>query len=152
MLSYSIRGASALVWDSAWVTNDGTQWTVTIPAASTAPIAAGTYVVERHYTLSGARYTDSLPSLEVKPNAATAAAGALQSFNEKMLAALKSLLYPTSGVVSDVETYQIHSRAITKMDRLELQEWYDIYASRCAREKRGGKNAPIMIGFGDARE
>jgi hypothetical protein len=149
-LSYSIRGASALAWLTSYVTDDGTLWTVTIPATITAPITAGSYVVERHYTLSGARYTDSLPSLEVKANAATAAAGALQSFNEKMLAALASLLYGT-GTISDVESYQIHSRSITKMSRLDLQKWYDIYLSRVSIEKRSGKHAPIMIGFGNAR-
>ncbi len=150
-LSYSIRGASALTWSPSWVTTDGRQWTVTIPSTATAPLAAGTYAVQRHYTRSGARYTNSLPALEVKPNAATAAAGALQSFNEKMLAALASLLYPASGVISDVESYQIQSRAITKMNRLELQKWYDIYAARVRREKNGGRNPSIRIAFGNAR-
>lgn len=151
VLSYSVRGASALTWDPAWLAHDGAVWTVTIPATATAPLAAGSYVVERHYTLAGARYTDQLPALEIKPDAATAAAGALQSFNEKMLAALRSLLYPASGVISDVESYQIHNRAITKMNRLELQKWYDIYAQRCAREKNGGRNPTIRIAFGNAR-
>lgn len=142
---------SALTWDAAWLSDDGTTWTVTIPAASTATLTAGSYVVERHYTLAGNRYTDTLPRLEVKPNAATAIAGSLQSFNEKMLAALQSLLYPASGAVSDVESYQIHGRAITKMNRLDLQKWYDHYLSLVTREKNGGKLAPVTIAFGNAR-
>jgi hypothetical protein len=150
-LSYSIRGVSSLAWDTTYVTNDGTLWTVTIPATVTAALAQGSYVVERHYTLAGARYTDPLPSLEVKPDAATASVGALQSFNEKMLAALKSLLYPASGAVSDVDSYTIHSRQITKMSRLDLQKWYDIYLARVTREKNGGRNASIRIAFGQAR-
>jgi hypothetical protein len=151
VLSYSIRGASALTWDPSWVTNDGSLWTVTIPAASTASLTAGSYAVERHYALAGARYTETLARLEVKPDGATAAAGALQSINEKMLAALASLLYPASAAVSDVESYTIHSRQITKMSRLDLQKWYDIYASRVRREKNGGRNPAIHIAFGHAR-
>lgn len=150
VLSYSIRGASAPVWDAAYVTDDGQQWTVTIPAAITAAISAGSYTFERHYALSGARYTDRLPRLDVEADAATAASGALQTFEEKMLAALKSLLYGT-GTVSDVEAYQIHGRAITKMKRLELQKWIDIYQSRVNRQQNGGRNASIRMGFGAAR-
>lgn len=149
-LSYSFRGISAPAWSTAYVTNDGQQWTVTIPATITAAITAGVYVVERHYTLSAQRYTSRLHSLEVAPNAATAAAGVLQTFNEKMLAALQSLLYGT-GAISDVESYQIHGRAITKMNRLDLQKWYDIYAGRVLREQNGGRNPSIRIAFGNAR-
>ncbi len=151
VLSYSIRGFSSLAWSPAYVTNDGQQWTVTIPATVTAAIVAGAYVVERHYTLAGARYTTQLPVLDVTPDAATAVAGALQSFNAKMFAALRSLLYPADGVISDVQSYQIHNRAITKMSRLELQKWYDLYASRVALEANGGRNPSVRIAFGRAR-
>ena len=154
-LSYSIRGASALTWSASWVTDDGALWTVAIPAASTASITAGAYVFERHYTGSGTyagqRFTVELDRLDVDADAATAAAGTLQSLNEKMLAALASLLYPSSGVVSDVDSYQIHGRAITKMSRLDLQKWYDIYAARVKREQSGGRNPSIRIAFGNAR-
>jgi hypothetical protein len=155
VLSYSIRGASAPVWDTSWVTDDGSIWTVVIPAASTASVTAGSYTFERHYTGSGTyagrRYSVQLPRLDVEANAETAAAGALQTFEEKMLAALKSLLYPSSGTVSDVESYQIHGRAITKMKRLELQRWYDDYAQRVARQQNAGRGITHRIAFGHAR-
>jgi hypothetical protein len=154
-LSYSIRGVSAPAWSTAYVTDDGTLWTVVFPATITAGITAGSYTFERHYTGSGAyagqRFTVQLPRLEVVVNAAAAAAGALQSLNEKMLAAIASLLYPASGTVSDVASYTIHSRQITRMNKLELEKWYGLYAQRVKREKNGGRNAAIHIALGHAR-
>jgi hypothetical protein len=150
VLSYSIRGSSALAWDASWVTNDGFKWTVEIPPAATASIAAGTYRVERHYAANGQRWTAPLSRLDVAPDAATAAAGALQSDNEKMLAALWTLLYG-NGTLSDVESYQIHGRQLMRMKKLELQKWYDIYRGRVRREQNGGQNPAIRIQFGHAR-
>jgi hypothetical protein len=150
VLSYSIRGASALTWNTAWVTNDGRLWTVAIPTASTAPLTAGTYRFERHYAANGQRWTTSLRTLEIVADAATAVAGALQSDNEKMLAALWTLLYG-NGTVSDVESYQIHGRQLVRMKKLELQKWYDVYRGRVRREQNGGQNPAIRIAFGHAR-
>ena len=150
-LSYSIRGASAPAWDIAWVSDDGHQWTAAIPATSTAALIAGTYTFERHYTLSGDRRTVPLPSLDILPNAATAAAGDLQSDDEKMLAAIWALLYNSGNGVTDVESYQIHGRQLIRMKRLELQQWYDTIKRRVERAKNGGQNPAIRIAFGRAR-
>jgi hypothetical protein len=151
VLSYSIRGPSALTWDATWVANDGTKWTVTIPAASTAPLIAGVYIVERHYTLSAQRYTDRLPKLEVAVNAAAVTNGSLQSEAEIYVAALKAVLYPSGAAIPDVVQYVIHGRQLQKNPRAELLKELRQWEAVVRRERNGGRNPAIRIAFGRAR-
>ncbi len=62
-----------------------------------------------------------------------------------MLAKLESVL--TNRADSDVESYTIGSRSITKIPLNELMTWRDHYRSEVAREDAGGRTPTLKVRF-----
>ena len=146
-LSYAIVPRSSvsqvpLAWDAGWVTNDGSEYTVTIPAAATATLVAGGWELVGYLTLAGRRDT-VLPRqvLLVQPNLATAAAGSDVFHAEIMLglveAELKARLSGTAGSAHD--SYQIGGRAINKMSVKELRQYRAALKAEVAMKRGGGQ-------------
>lgn len=62
-----------------------------------------------------------------------------------MLAKIESIL--TNRADSDVESYTIGSRSITKIPLNELITWRDHYRSEIAREESGGRTPTLRVRF-----
>jgi hypothetical protein len=120
VLSYALLGAEKLVWSSGWVTDDGNTYTVTIPAASTSPLAAGTYELTRFYTLALVRDSVVLPSVAILANPANVAAGASRAaVIEQRIAVLQATLdgRATDGMMG----YTVNGRQVQYLSPRELR-------------------------------
>lgn len=148
-LTYYLRGVGSI--DVVAVADvDGEGYSVTVPAATTAPYLAGKYeFIARVSNVGLENYTVDSGVVEILPNAALAAAGALQSHAEQMVALLKSeikaRLSGTAGTAH--ESYTIEGRAIQKLDLDELYALLNKYRAELAREKNGGRLPPVTIRF-----
>lgn len=118
----------------------GADFLMTIPAASSAALASGSYHWEERASKAGEIFTVASGSVSVTPNLATAAAGALQSWEEKALVAIDAVL--AGNITSDIESYQIGTssgqRAVTKIPKKELLTIRSQLAAAVARQKHGG--------------
>src|SRR5690242_4011569 len=79
-LSYALVSTSSatqapLTWSTGYVTNDGAEYTVTIPASVTAGFVAGGYRLVAYLTLAAVRHTVCDDHILVQPNVATLPAG-----------------------------------------------------------------------------
>lgn len=121
-LSYAINGVGKLAWSASYVASSGTDHTVTIPAANTADLPPGTYEFFRVWTGSGGTagqvYTEALPRLAVLANPQTAGAGDRQSWEEKTLAVIETVL--SGRITDDIAMYQIGGRTVSKIPFNEL--------------------------------
>jgi hypothetical protein len=126
------------------------EYTFTIAATSTVGILVGQYAWEIRASLSGAVYTAYTGRTEVTANLGVLTATDSRSWTEKMIAVLESLLYG-SGTIPEIESYQIHGRALTKMSRAELFSWLKQLRGELSAQSGGGKKPAIRTYFGDAR-
>jgi hypothetical protein len=123
-LSYAIAGKSALVWNSGWVTNDGSTFTVIVPFATTGALEAGRYEVTRIWTgsgtYSGVKYFERLDPLTIMPDASTAMPGDRTTFAEINLAYVEAAISARlSG--DEPEEYTIGGRSVRKMTLADLK-------------------------------
>lgn len=135
---------------SAAGTGANGEYTFTIAATSTDDILVGQYRWEIRASLAGAIYPAYSGRLEVTPNLAVLTATDSRSWTEKMIAAIETLLYG-GGTIPEVESYQIHGRAITKMSRNELFDWLQQLRGELNAQAGGGKKPAIRAYFGNAR-
>jgi hypothetical protein len=126
------------------------EYTFTIAATSTDDIRVGQYAWEIRASLSGAVYTAYTGRTEVTANLGVLTATDSRSWTEKMIAVLESLLYG-SGTIPEIESYQIHGRALTKMGRAELFSWLKQLRGELSAQSGGGKKPAIRTYFGNAR-
>ena len=131
-------------------TGSGSEYTFTIAATSTDDILVGAYTWEIRASLAGAVYPAYSGRLEVTRNSATLYNTDARTWTEKMIVALESLLYG-SGTIPEIESYQIHGRALTKMSRKELFDWLRQLRGEQATTSGGGKKPPILTYFGARR-
>jgi hypothetical protein len=121
-LSYAVAGVGVLKWDPDWVTDDGSRWTVTVPATATAGLAAGRYewqaIVAGGGGYASQRHTPLRGVLDVQPNPEWAGPGDRQAWAERTLAAVEAVL--EGRVTADVQAYQIGSRSVTSIPMAEL--------------------------------
>lgn len=153
-LSYAIRGASVLTWSPTWVTDDGSTWTVLIPAASTAALAAGAYDWAAYVTSGANKYVAASGVLRVLPDLETASAGDRQAHAEKMVALIEAelerrLTGVASGGTGGIESYSIGGRAVTRMSAAELRQLLGQYRAelKALRRASEGWPAPTRIQF-----
>lgn len=144
VLSYALHvGAEKLTWDAAYATDDGNEWTVTLPDNITAGFTNTEPVVGRlvaSVELGGERYTVRSASVVVLPNFAALAAGAATSEDEEVLAALKALR--TAWLAGDGATYQSlavdgHTVLFRSLD--EIETWIAKYQRKVDTRTRGGR-------------
>ena len=138
-LSYAIQGVQAITWDAAWVTNDGSTFTVSIPKSATG-VTSGRYAWAAFVTgTDGKRYTAEEGAFWVEPDLATVTTGSQQAHAEKMVAAiqteLENRINPTSVSAGrgTVEKYTVHGRSIEILPTPELRALLGYYRSELAR-------------------
>jgi hypothetical protein len=68
-----------------------------------------------------------------------------RSTSEIMLSKIESILLGRAD--SDVESYTIGSRSISKIPLDELMKWRDYYRSEVSREQAGGKTPTLRVRF-----
>jgi hypothetical protein len=121
----------------------GDAFAVTITAAQGAALAAGVYQWAHEVSKAGEVYRVGEGTVVVTPNMNTAAAGDLQSPNEKLLAAITAVLSSrygaTTGVAKDVEAYQLDGITVTKVPTSELEKARTRLAYAVSRAKNGGQ-------------
>lgn len=132
-----------LTWSAGFVTNDGSEYTVTLPIATTDDFAAGSYRLTLFMTLAGARYSPYSGPLLVEPNAAVLTAGQGRTHAEEMWQAIKDTL--EGRAVADVESYQINGRALNRVPFAELERAEKRYAERVWRERNPGRSLPPLV-------
>jgi hypothetical protein len=140
LVSATSASQAPLTWDTDYVTDDGEEWTVTLPAEDTDAFGAGSYRLTLFATLAGARYSPYSGPLLVEPNAAALTAGQGRTHAEEMWQAIKDTL--EGRAVADVESYQINGRALNRVSMEDLQKLEKRYAERVWRERNPGKSLP----------
>jgi hypothetical protein len=112
---------------------NGVDHDVDVAASATAALVSGNWKWVAYVESGVERYTVDQGVLFLEPNLDTAAAGTQQTHNEKMLAAIQSVL--EGRATADIESYQIAGRAVNKIPVAELVKWHNIYLSRVQRER-----------------
>lgn len=125
-LSYALRGPVDLDIEGAMVTAVGDGWQVRVPAASTAPLTAGTYRLVGYVTKAGERDTVYQDSVVVAADPATAVGEGLH--DEKVLALLDAVI--EGRATTDREEEQINSRGYRLMSFEELIRIQGTYRRR----------------------
>jgi hypothetical protein len=133
-LSLVLNGIDRLAKNAA---ANGADHAMTLLAAETSPLRAGLYTFEERVTKSPEVYTVSSGQVTVTANLTTAAVGELQSWEEKTLAVVEAAL--EGRLASDLESYQIAGRAVTKIPAKELMAIRNELSARVARMKNGGQ-------------
>lgn len=150
-LSYAIRGVSRLDWDASWVVESGNGYVVTIPAASTADLEAGTYRWAAYVTDgSSNRYTAGQGVFTVDPDLSEFAAGDAQTHNEKMLALVEAALEErltgvAAGGRGSVESYAVEGRQVSLIPTEQLTVLLNKYRRAVARERNPTTANPQML-------
>lgn len=146
-LSYAIVGPDKLVWDASWVTTGTGDWTVEIPAASTANLLKGTYrwtaILTGGGTLSGDRGTPAAGVFTVLPNPATLKAGDTLSSAAKNLALVEAAL--EGRLTADMQSYSIGGRSVTAIPVSELYALRAQFRNELWRERNPGKAGPARL-------
>ena len=133
----SSAGTGTLLQFTATPNAAGTGWDITVAMATTAPLLSGNWKWRAYVDNGTEKYTVDAGVLFVEPNLATAAAGSQQSQNEKMLAAIQSVL--AGRATNDIESYQIAGRAVNKIPISELVKLENIYIAKVRQERNPGK-------------
>lgn len=146
-LSYALAGAAVLAWTAGWGSASGNVTTVTIPAATTTDLTAGSYEFTRIWTGSGTYagrvHTVALPRLTILANPQTRAAGDGQTHAERTLAVLEAAL--EGRLTDDIEQYQIGGRAVSKIPVRELVALRATYRLEVWRQRHPGQAYPSAV-------
>lgn len=133
----SIVGGAALKLQIVATANpNGSDHDVLVTAANTAALIPGNWKWIAFVVKAAERYVIDNGVLFVEPDLDAAAAGSQQSHNEKMLAAIQSVLQ--GRAVSDIESYQIAGRAVSKMPVAELLKLESAFIARVKQERNPG--------------
>ena len=115
---------------------DGTNFVLTLTATETAALSAGAYRYSERVTRGSEVYEVATGLIAVELNYATAANGAAQTAQEKLLAVVDALL--AGRGVDCIESYQIAGRAVNKIPLQELRKWRQQLAVQVYRQAGGG--------------
>lgn len=130
-----LAGASIVAPLSA--TADGDAFALALDADVTSRLAPGVYTWEVRASKGGKVYVAGSGTVEVLRNIAAAGAGDMQSWAERTLAVIEDRL--AGRITDDVEQYQIHGRAVSRIPIAELRRIRaDLLAE--VRGQRGGRN------------
>lgn len=146
-LTYHLRGAASLDIAAAVA---GAGFEVRVPATSTSALPAGSYRLAGYASNGAERIEVYNAVLTVLPNFAAAGADAGLSHAERTLRIIEAAI--EGRISSDMESYQVNGRAITKIATPELVRLRGHYASRVWRERNPGRlGATVEVSFGVAR-
>lgn len=135
-LSYTLQGTEKtdLVWSTQVVAHpNGVDFRITVLPAVTANLTAGTLKWQAYVTKAGERRTVDLGVIILQPNFATAAAGTQRTHAEKTLGVIKAAL--EGRLTSDIESYQIAGRAVSKIPVEQLVKLRGQYEAMVYRER-----------------
>lgn len=118
-------------------TTDGVNHAVTVAASVTAPLLPGNWKWVAFVEKGTERFPVDHGVLFVEPDLYAAAAGTQQTHNEKMLAAIQSVLQ--GRATNDIESYQIAGRAVNKIPVAELIKLENVYIAKVRRERNPGQ-------------
>lgn len=134
--------AYALVRDggsiSITASASGADHLVSVSAATSAAWVPGTYQWTAYVTSGSARYTVETGEIVIKPNPA-AGGYDTRSYARRMLDAIEALL--EGRATSDVSSYSIGGRSLSKMSALELVQWREKFRREAESEKAGERIA-----------
>lgn len=135
-LSYVFQGTERLplAWSAEVVAHpNGVDFRVTVPADTTKGLTPGTLLWQAYVTKAAERHTVDSGSITLKANFATAAAGSQRTHAEKTLAVLKAAI--EGRLTADIESYQIHGRAVNKIPMEQLVKLRGRYEAMVYRER-----------------
>lgn len=146
-LTYGFTGPATFALTSV-CTIVGDSYSVTVPAATTAAYAAGTYQWAAYITLAGVRHTARVGTMYVAPNLATIT-GVNQSHAAKMLALIEAELEArvtgaSAGGEASIESYQIAGRSVSKIPTKELETMRGRYRWAVYCEQHPGSLGPSV--------
>ena len=152
-LKYALRGASAL---DVTATVVGSEYSVTIPSSGTGgsnTIEPGMYTlagyVEGSGAFAGQRYQVHRSVVRVTPDVGAAQPGELQSKAERNLAAIDAVI--EGRITSDVESYTIAGRQVTKIPIGDLMKLRSRFAAQVRRQRNPGRfGRAVGVQFGRA--
>lgn len=139
VLSYAARkcgaGATSIAIEAS---PSGSDYVITVPAATTAGFDAGQYDWAAYLTRESdsARVQIGDGRWTIKPNLATSTADP-RTHAEKVLAAIESVL--ENRATKDVESYTIEGRSLTRMKVSELLVLRDRYKAEVNVERRAAR-------------
>lgn len=146
LVSTSRATQSPLTWDAGFVTDDGAEYTVTIPAATSDDFAAGGYTLTAYVTLAGVRHTVYAGRVLVTANAATQTVGAGLTFAETALINIEAVL--AGRATADVESFQISGRALNRTPIAELYKMRSRFRTEVWRQRNPGQSLPgALVAF-----
>lgn len=118
-------------------------FTVAMLPSDTAAITPGLYHWVERISATGFAKDAASGVVIINPNIATAANGAMQSSAERTLAVIEAAI--EGRLTTDMQSYQIDGRQITKIPILELTRLRGIYASRVDRQNNSGKSQTVEV-------
>jgi hypothetical protein len=148
-LSYTFQGTEKI--DLAWGTEvvahpNGRDFRVTVLPAKTAAATPGTFKWQAYVTKGSERHTVDAGVLVLLANFATATAGSQRTHAEKTLSVIKAAI--EGRITSDIENYQIHGRAVSKIPVEQLVKLRGIYEAMVYRERHPGLlMTPVEVVF-----
>jgi hypothetical protein len=120
--------------DGSQIVAVGDVFRVTVPAATTAAIAAGDYQFAARVTHPDLRsFTVDSGAASVAPNLATAGAVESRTFNRQMRDLLRAALLASAG--TDVVSYTVNGRSITRVPRAEVEKQLTKYEEKVLQEE-----------------
>lgn len=146
---YAIRGVGALTWDTDWAVASGEEWTITIPAASTAGLEPGGYewavIVSGSGSYAGREHTLETGTLEVLVDLEAAEPGDRQSHAEKTLAVIEAAI--EGRLAAGMEHYIINGRQVTHIKMSDLVRLRGVYKALVYRQRFKRFDVPIQAVF-----
>lgn len=140
-LSYRFISASSKFDIAATQDGSSSDFAVSVDAGTSAGYAAGTYRWVARVSKDGEKYTVGEGTVTVLPDLADASVATdPRSQNERILDAINALI--EGRATSDVQSYKIHERELTKMSIQDLLYWRGIYAALVASEQTALSGVP----------
>ncbi|MDT7849924.1 hypothetical protein Q9292_09900 [Methylophilus sp. VKM B-3414] len=137
---------------TAATADNGADYVLTVPAATTGGWDAGNWQYTLYVELAGERHTIEVGNINVLANPASATAGAdTRSHVKKTLDALEAMIEGKAG--KDVQSYSINGRQLQHYSFPDLIILRDKYLAEYAREqqtasgKPGGRGRKIHVRF-----
>lgn len=153
-LKYYFNGASAFTASADGSSTNGTggaTWVVTLKPADTTGKTAGIYkwaaYAEKGSGATLERWLVAGGAITLTADITVAAAGALQTHEERTLALIETAL--EGRLTGDMQSYTIDGRQITKIPVLELRRLRVQYQAAVWRIQNGGRlGPPVKFTFG----
>lgn len=122
----------------------GNDFTIDVPAATTAAWTPGAYTLQEYVAKDGARHTIGTSPLRILPDIAAVASGGLdvRSHARKVLDAIEAWLESEAPTAA---AFEIAGRKLQNYPLTELLALRDRYRAEVAREERGGRGGRLLV-------